>query len=118
MSRSVKAAAVQFNISPGDIDSNLSYVRAEIERLAGEGVRLVLLPEMWATGFDYKQLNELAKRSAEVVEELGELSRRHGMVVIGSLPEPHEDKVYNTAYVLDGGRVAGGEWKKQRFSST
>ena len=25
----------------------------ELARLAGDGVQLVVLPEMWATGFDY-----------------------------------------------------------------
>lgn len=116
MSRSVKAAAVQFNISLGEIEPNLLHVRHELERLAGEGVQLVLLPEMWATGFAYKQLNELAQRTAGLVGELSELSRRYGMVIIGSLPEPHDNKVYNTAYVLDRGELKGKYRKIHLFS--
>jgi predicted amidohydrolase len=116
MSRTVKAAAVQFTIALGEISPNLAHVRTELARLATEGAQLVVLPEMWATGFAYKQLNELAQRTAELVEELGALSRRYGMVIVGSLPEPHEDKVYNTAYVLDRGTLAGKYRKLHLFS--
>jgi len=116
MSRSVKAAAVQFNISPGEIEPNLLHVRRELERLAGEGVQLVLLPEMWATGFAYKQLNELAQRTAGILDELAGLSLKYGMVIVGSLPEPHDNKVYNTAYVLDRGKLKGKYRKIHLFS--
>ncbi len=116
MSRTVKAAAVQFNISLGEIEPNLLHVRRELARLAGEGVQLALLPEMWATGFAYRQLNELAMQTDELVDELAELSLKHGMVIVGSLPEPHENKVYNTAYVLDRGVVTGKYRKIHLFS--
>ena len=116
MSRSVKTAAVQFNISLGEIEPNLLHVRSELERLAGEGVQLVLLPEMWATGFAYKQLNELAQRTSELLSELASLSLKYGMVIIGSLPEPHDNKVYNTAYVLDRGELKGKYRKIHLFS--
>lgn len=116
MSSQVKAAAIQFNITLGEIEPNLAHVRRELARLAGEGVQLALLPEMWATGFAYRQLNELASRTGEVVAELTTLSRQYGMVIVGSLPEPHEDKVYNTAYVLDNGELKGKYRKIHLFS--
>lgn len=116
MSSQVKAAAIQFNITLGEIEPNLAHVRRELARLAGEGVQLALLPEMWATGFAYRQLNELASRTGEVVAELTTLSRQYGMVIVGSLPEPHEEKVYNTAYVLDNGELKGKYRKIHLFS--
>jgi predicted amidohydrolase len=116
MSRSVKSAAVQFNISLGEIEPNLLHVRRELARLAGEGVQLALLPEMWATGFAYKELTELARQTPELVEELAELSLKYNMVIVGSLPEPHDNKVYNTAYVLDRGKVVGSYRKIHLFS--
>lgn len=116
MSRIVKAAAIQFNIRLGEIDPNLAKVKEELAKLAKEKVQLAVLPEMWATGFAYKQLNELAARTAELVEELRALSTQYAMVIIGSLPEPHEDKVYNTAYVLDNGKIAGKYRKMHLFS--
>jgi predicted amidohydrolase len=116
MSRSITAGVVQFTISLGEIEPNLAHVRTELARLAGQGVSLVVLPEMWATGFAYRQLNELSARTASLVTELTELSARYGMVIVGSLPEPHDDKVFNTAYVIDNGRVAGSYRKLHLFS--
>jgi omega-amidase len=116
MSRLVQAAAVQFTIALGDIDINLAHVRQALGRLAGQGVQLAVLPEMWATGFAYKQLAELATRTDELVQELAALSRQHGMVIVGSLPEPHGGKVYNTAYVLDQGELKGTYRKMHLFS--
>jgi omega-amidase len=116
MPRLVKAASVQFNIKLGEIEPNRQHVHSSLARLADEGVELVVLPEMWGTGFAYRELNELATRTGDLVEELGALSAKYGMVVVGSLPEPHEDKVYNTAYVLDRGKMRGKYRKIHLFS--
>jgi len=116
MKREVKAAAVQFNIKLGDIDANVAHVREALARLAGQGCQLAVLPEMWSCGFAYKTLNELAKRTPEVVEEMGRLSREYGMVLVGSLPEPDGDRVCNTAYLFDQGNLAGKYRKIHLFS--
>jgi omega-amidase len=116
MQKSIKGAALQFNIALGDIDKNLAHVTATLRRLALEGVELAVLPEMWSCGFAYKELNALAKRTPELVAELSRLSAELSMVIVGSLPEPHGDKVYNTAYVLDRGSVAGSYRKLHLFS--
>jgi omega-amidase len=116
MKESVKAAAVQFTIALGDINANLAHVREALQRLARDGVELAVLPEMWSCGFAYKELNSLAQRTPELLRELESLSREHGMVIVGSLPEAHGDKVFNTAYLLDRGRLAGSYRKLHLFS--
>ena len=116
MKREIKAAAIQFTIRLGDIDANVEHVRGAVARAAGKGCQLAVLPEMWSCGFDYKNLPELAKRTPEVVEEMGRLSAEHGMVLVGSLPEPDGEKVCNTAYVLDRGQLAGKYRKIHLFS--
>lgn len=114
--RTVNAAALQFNVKQGDVDANLAYVRAAIRRAAERGAQLVLLPEMWSTGFAYKNLNELALRTAAIVEELSELSRELKLVIVGSMPEPNGSKVFNTIYLLDNGRLVGTYRKIHLFS--
>ncbi|MCM2357573.1 MAG: carbon-nitrogen family hydrolase [Geobacteraceae bacterium] len=116
MKREIKAAAVQFNIKLGDIDANVEHVRSAVARLAREGVQLAVLPELWSCGFHYRELPELARRTPEVVEEMGRLSAEYGMVLVGSLPEPDGEKVCNTAYLLDRGRLAGKYRKIHLFS--
>ena len=116
MKRIVKAGTVQFTVQLGDVDANRAYIWQALRRLAGEGCQLAVLPEMWTTGYDYKRLNELARRTPEVLEELATLSGELGMVIVGSMPEPHGDKVCNTAYVLDRGKLLGSYRKIHLFS--
>ena len=116
MQKAIKAAAVQFNIALGNIDKNLSYVTAKLRELAQDGVELAVLPEMWSCGFAYRELNQLAQRTPVLVRQLQDLSRELSIVIVGSLPEPHGEKVYNTAYVIDRGAVAGSYRKMHLFS--
>jgi len=112
----INAAAIQFNVKQGDVDANLDYVRSALRRVAGQGAQLAVLPEMWSSGFAYRNLNELALRTAGIVEELLELSRELKLVVVGSMPEPHGEKVFNTVYVADNGTLAGVYRKLHLFS--
>jgi len=112
----IQAAAIQFNVKQGDVDANLAYVRAALKSAAENGANLAVLPEMWSSGFAYKNLNELAGRTAGIVEELLELSRTLKLVIVGSMPEPHGAKVFNTVYVADNGTLAGTYRKLHLFS--
>ena len=112
----INAAAIQFNVKQGDVDANLDYVRQALKRAAASGAGLAVLPEMWSSGFAYRTLNELAGRTAGIVDELLQLSRELKLVIVGSLPEPHGEKVFNTVYVVDNGRLAGTYRKLHLFS--
>jgi predicted amidohydrolase len=112
----ITAAAIQFNIKQGDVDANLAYVRDALPRVARQGANLVVLPEMWSSGFAYKNLNELALRTAGIVDELLVLSREYKLVIVGSMPEPNGDKVFNTVYVVDNGKLNGVYRKIHLFS--
>jgi len=112
----INAAALQFTVQQGDVDANLTYVRGALARAAGQGANLAVLPEMWSSGFDYRNLNALALRTSGIVDELLELSRRLKLVIVGSLPEPNGEKVFNTIYLVDNGVLAGVYRKIHLFS--
>lgn len=112
----IKAASIQFNVKQGDVDANLAYVREALVRVADRGANLVVLPEMWSSGFSYKNLNELALRTAGILDELLELSSRLRLVIVGSMPEPNGDKVFNTVFMVDNGHLAGIYRKMHIFS--
>ena len=71
---------------------------------------------MWSSGFSYKNLNELALRTQGIVAELLKLSARLKLVIIGSMPEPNGEKVFNAVYVIDNGSLAGVYRKMHLFS--
>jgi len=116
MEARVSAACIQFTVTLGDVDANLARVKEALRALAGDGVQLAVLPEMWSCGFDYRKLPELARETPRVLEEISALSAALGLTVVGSLPEPHGDKVYNTAYVVDRGSLAGSYRKMHLFT--
>jgi len=113
---SITAAAIQFNVKQGDVDANLAYVREALPRVAAQGANLAVLPEMWSSGFAYRDLNRLALRTEGIVAELLELSARLKLVIVGSMPEPNGDKVFNTVYVIDNGKLSGVYRKIHLFS--
>jgi predicted amidohydrolase len=112
----ILAAAIQFNVKQGDVDANLAYVREALPRVAAQGANLAVLPEMWSSGFAYKNLNELALRTGGILAELLELSKKLKLVIVGSMPEPNGNKVFNTIYVADNGTLAGVYRKIHLFS--
>lgn len=116
MQQKLVAAAIQFNIKIGDADANLYHIRSALIRLAERGCKLAVLPEMWTSGYAHQRLNELALRTPEILQELQTLTKKYGMVLVGSMPEAHGNKVYNTAYLLDNGDMIGKYRKIHLFS--
>ena len=109
----------QMEVVPGDVEGNLNKVERILPQLRSAGCQLVVFPEMWAGGFIYSALQEMAERTPNVLEKLREWAVQYRMVLVGSLPEAEGDKVFNTSYVLDaGGEVAGKYRKMHLFSLT
>ncbi len=117
MESTLCSAAIQFNIALGEIDANLEKAEAALHRVAKQGARLAVLPEMWSAGYDYKRLASHAAQTPRVVERVRKLSAEYNLVVVGSLPEESLGQLYNTAYVIDCGKVAGCYRKLHMFST-
>jgi len=117
MERKVTVAAIQFNITLGEIDRNLAKVETALRRVAAQGAQLAVLPEMWSAGFAYRKLTTLAGETPRVLDKLAALSAELNLTVVGSLPELAADgRVCNTSYVTDRGRLAGSYRKLHLFS--
>ncbi|MEJ2201810.1 MAG: carbon-nitrogen family hydrolase [Desulfuromonadaceae bacterium] len=113
----IGVAAVQFNIQLGAVEANLAKAVAGLRRARDRGAQLAVLPEMWSTGYDYKHLAELAEQTPRVLETLQQLTAELNLVVVGSLPEKNLGRLYNTAYLMDQGRLVGSYRKLHLFSN-
>jgi omega-amidase len=117
--KKIRAAIIQFDVRLGDVKRNYSVVARRITSLAKQGAHLIVLPEMWSTGFANDRLNDLSESTPKVLEDLSALSRELGVTVIGSLPEKARNRIYNTAYVTDSdGSIAGAYRKVHLFTLT
>jgi len=117
MKSPVRAAAIQFNITLGQVETNLTKALSALNRASQQGAQLAVLPEMWSTGYDYQHLPELAQQTPGIVQQLCQATAKSGMVVVGSLPEAQDGTIFNTAYVIDRGETVGSYRKLHLFST-
>lgn len=103
----MKIALVQMDIVLGNVAANQARAQAMIEEGCRQGARLVVLPELWNTGYQLQEIRNLAE--SEDGSSLGMLKRLaqeyYVEIVAGSIAETDGTHVYNTAYVIgqDGG---------------
>jgi len=117
MSATIPVASIQFNLTLGDVDANLAKALAGLRQAHAAGARLAVLPEMWSSGYDYRRLADLAERTPQVREQLCAFTAETQMVVVGSLPEKEGEALYNSATVIDSGRIVGRYRKLHLFST-
>lgn len=82
----MRVAALQFDVRRGASATNLARVEAGLRAAAGAGVELVVLPEMWPSGFPGPQSDLAALVAADAAswERVAALSRELGLAVSGS----------------------------------
>lgn len=114
------AAFLQFDVKSGAIDKNLARVRAGLAAIAAAHKQIspgiIVLPELWATGFAYEKLPILAGTIPPLLQKLHELSAQYRVFIAGSLPEYSNSCYYNTLYIT-GPAGTVGAYRKQRLFS-
>lgn len=97
----MKIALVQMRITAGDVAAN----RARGLALAAEAAAsadVVVLPEIWTTGYALRQVDELAEdEGGPTLAGVREIAARHGVTIVaGSLPLRHGGRVCNKSVVV------------------
>ena len=118
--RRFRLAVVQSDIVAGRPAENVERAAAQVEvAVRDRGARVVSLPEMFSTGYDWASLLDAAEPlSGPTVECFRDLCRRLGVwLLLGSLPERRADGTYNTSVLIaDTGEIAGQYSKIHLFS--
>lgn len=116
------AGYIQFDVKAGDPAANLATITEELAQLAPDfseaSSSLVVLPELWATGFAYSALPALAAQTPDLLAALQELADRYQTCLAGSLPEKdtsgNNTRYYNTLYIT-GPTGTTVSYRKQRL---
>lgn len=113
-----RAGFIQFDVIQGAWQENLATVRSALSELRPEPESLIVLPELWATGFAFDKLAELAEVTPAVLTAMIEEARRYRIIIAGSLLEqdPEQDSFHNTLYLIGPGGVVGRYRKQQLFA--
>jgi NAD+ synthase len=113
----IAIALAQINPVVGDIDGNVALIRRARAEAAGLGADLVLLPELCVVGYPPEDLvlkKALTERAQRAVEALAAETADGGpALIVGSPWRDRDERPYNAAVLLQGGRVAGRVAKHQ-----
>ncbi len=109
-------AGVQLDIAWEDPASSLVRAGAQVAAAAAAGARLVVLPEMFATGFSMNA-EAMATHAEAIGGWLAEAARRHGLWLLAGLAVPGEIRPRNEARLVDpDGAVRATYHKVHPFS--
>lgn len=92
-------ALIQMEICAGDKESNVAHARELLHEAAGNADILVL-PEMWTIGYNFRKLQEQAGTDGdELYTELAAFAKeRNVFLLAGSMPICADGKIYNRSY--------------------
>jgi NAD+ synthase (glutamine-hydrolysing) len=93
-----------------DVDFNVGAIIEALARAKGEGVQVVVFPEMVVTGYTLGDLVYHRALLAKAERGLGDIlkeSAGNGRLVVVGMPLSVDQKVFSCAVVLNSGRVLG-----------
>ncbi|MCX6054425.1 MAG: hypothetical protein NTZ74_05835 [Chloroflexi bacterium] len=79
-----KIALAQFQIVYGDISKNLEIAKIFINSAIEEKCDLILLPELWSSGFDLKNSQLYSEQNLEIIKELQNISTSSKIEIMGT----------------------------------
>ncbi|GIK29036.1 MAG: Omega-amidase YafV [Anaerolineae bacterium] len=88
----------QMRIAVGDVGRNYTAAERLIAEAARRGSHLIMLPELWSTGYALERANELSSAlNAGIFAQVAKLAKDHNICVCGSMLEKRGMEVTNSA---------------------
>ena len=86
-----------------DKGQNRENAALQVEKAAGEGIDMAILPEMFCCPYAGRYFRAFAEQAGGPAQRmLSALAKKLGIILVGgSIPEIENDKVYNTSFVYD-----------------
>lgn len=99
----MKVALIQMNVV-NDKNQNLQNAKSKIEEASLKGCKIICLPEMFNCPYDNHYFKDFAEDDyGKTITMIKSLAKNYNCIILaGSIPEKYENKIYNTAYVIDG----------------
>ncbi|MDG5473081.1 carbon-nitrogen family hydrolase [Jeotgalibacillus sp. ET6] len=99
----MKIGLLQMDIAFGEPEINRQHVETHFKKLENQQYDLIMLPELWTTGYDLSRLEEIGDLEAkESISFLQRLAVRYSVNIIGgSVANRKKDSVYNTLIVVN-----------------
>ncbi|MFC7440681.1 carbon-nitrogen family hydrolase [Laceyella putida] len=110
----LKCAVIQMDIAFGQPESNMAMVERKIADAATNNPDVIVLPELWTTGYDLPRLDEIADSDAATVKAfMAKLARQYGVhIIAGSVAERNAAGTWNTLLAFNSHGEQVGEYRK------
>ncbi len=107
-------AAIQMDIALGDRKRNFKRAGQLIEQAAKAGARIVCLPELFNTGYDYAAItNQCRILFAQGVRKLKKFASANALYLVGgSIAEKADGRIYNTSLLIGPQGDIIGKYRK------
>jgi predicted amidohydrolase len=109
----LRVAAAQLAITLGQPEININRARQLLSDAKRNGAELVVLPELWTTGYD---LEHAAQHSLNLTDDsenpLSSLAREFDIYLCGSTLEQRNGKYFNTLTIYSGEGALLGLYRK------
>jgi omega-amidase len=98
-----KIALLQFDIAFGNPEENFSKVEELVSKAVHDKPDIIVLPELWSTGYDLSRLDEIGDTNAEKsIAFLSKLAKKNKVSIVGgSIAKQQHDHVTNTMLVFN-----------------
>ena len=106
----IKVAAAVPTVKVADVGYNVVQVESLIAQAEGQGVEIIVLPELCLTGYTCQDLFKeqlLIDKAEEALIMLLDFTRKLDVIVIVGLPVQIGSLLYNCAAVVQGGSLLG-----------
>ncbi|MFC3883333.1 carbon-nitrogen family hydrolase [Bacillus songklensis] len=110
----LKVACIQLDIAFGDPKKNFLRVAEKMKEALQTGADILVLPELWSTGYDLTRLNDIADENGEKTKHFfSSFAQEHNVsIVAGSVAKKTEEGITNTMYVFDHNGNLVSEYSK------
>lgn len=113
----MRAGFLQFNPVFGDIRGNVERV---VQMLETQSADLIVLPELFNTGYQFTSMQEVKGLSEDVpsgytTQKLSNVSKERSVYIVAGLAEMDGDSFYNSAVLTGPGGVMGVYRKTHLF---
>ena len=106
-----KVAAIQMNCSLGNIRENQSNASEMIHRSVEMGAKLIVLPELFNTGYRTEEMDDQLAQSipGQISNWMQDLCKKHDIVLVASILERGQVQglIYDTALTVGASGVLG-----------
>ena len=112
----LKIALAQLELELGEPERNLITARDAVEQAVQEDSDLLLLPELWASGYDLKNTQKYASSLTDGwFLAMREMALEHGIALGGSMIEKGGEDYFNTFLLVDKRGEQLGYYRKSHL---